>query len=63
MNSTRIARIDTITVQLPTRREHKWTGLTEPIGRYVLTPPDKDLLFLQPLSVSAPPWNSSTSAS
>lgn len=23
-------------VQLPTRREHKWTGLTEPIGRYVL---------------------------
>lgn len=24
-------------MQLPTRREHKWTGLTEPIGRYVLT--------------------------
>jgi muconate cycloisomerase len=23
-------------VQLPTRREHKWTGLTEPIGRYLL---------------------------
>ena len=22
-------------VALPTRREHKWTGLTEPIGRYV----------------------------
>lgn len=32
----RIASIDTILVQLPTRREHKWTGLTEPIGRYVL---------------------------
>ena len=23
-------------VQLPTRREHKWAGLSEPIGRYVL---------------------------
>lgn len=23
-------------VQIPTRREHKWTGLTEPIGRYLL---------------------------
>lgn len=31
-----ITSIDTILVQLPTRREHKWTGLTEPIGRYVL---------------------------
>lgn len=31
-----IATIETILVQLPTRREHKWTGLTEPIGRYVL---------------------------
>jgi muconate cycloisomerase len=37
LNITRIASVDTITVQLPTRREHKWTGLTEPIGRYVLT--------------------------
>jgi muconate cycloisomerase len=37
LNSTRIARIDSIIVELPTRREHKWTGLTEPIGRYVLT--------------------------
>ena len=36
-NSTRIAQIDTIIVELPTRREHKWTGLTEPIGRYMLT--------------------------
>ena len=32
-----IASVTTLVVQLPTRREHKWTGLTEPIGRYVLT--------------------------
>ncbi len=32
----KIIDIHTLTVQLPTRREHKWTGLTEPIGRYVL---------------------------
>src|SRR5689334_18811675 len=31
-----IRSIETVLVQLPTRREHKWTGLTEPIGRYVL---------------------------
>ncbi len=31
-----IASIETVPVELPTRREHKWTGLTEPIGRYVL---------------------------
>lgn len=31
-----IAAIETLIVQLPTRRTHKWTGLTEPIGRYVL---------------------------
>ena len=31
-----IAGIETVLVQLPTRREHKWAGLTEPIGRYVL---------------------------
>ncbi|WP_149536780.1 mandelate racemase/muconate lactonizing enzyme family protein [Siccirubricoccus phaeus] len=31
-----ITTIETILIQLPTRREHKWTGLTEPIGRYVL---------------------------
>ena len=31
-----IAEIEIIHVQLPTRREHKWTGLTEPIGGYVL---------------------------
>lgn len=33
---SRIAAISTVIVQLPTRREHKWTGLTEPIGRYIL---------------------------
>ena len=32
-----IRSIDTLLVQLPTRREHKWTGLTESIGRYLLT--------------------------
>lgn len=31
-----IASVSTVLVQLPTRREHKWTGLTEPIGRYIL---------------------------
>lgn len=31
-----IASLATLIVQLPTRREHKWTGLTEPIGRYIL---------------------------
>ena len=34
---SRIASLETVVVQLPTRREHKWTGLTEPIGRYILT--------------------------
>lgn len=31
-----ITSVSTVVVQLPTRREHKWTGLTEPIGRYLL---------------------------
>jgi muconate cycloisomerase len=31
-----IARIALHHVALPTRREHKWTGLTEPIGGYLL---------------------------
>lgn len=31
-----LAKIETVAVQLPTRRVHKWTGLTEPIGRYLL---------------------------
>lgn len=34
---SRIVSVETMLVQLPTRREHKWTGPTEPIGRYVLT--------------------------
>ena len=33
---TAIAKIETILVRLPTRRMHKWTGLTEPIGQYLL---------------------------
>jgi muconate cycloisomerase len=31
-----IAAIELHQIALPTRREHKWTGLTEPIGGYVL---------------------------
>lgn len=31
-----IAAIETRLVRLPTRRVHKWTGLTEPIGQYLL---------------------------
>ncbi|MVA99030.1 mandelate racemase [Nitratireductor sp. CAU 1489] len=31
-----IAAIETVLVRLPTRRVHKWTGLTEPIGQYLL---------------------------
>ncbi|MBJ3776734.1 mandelate racemase/muconate lactonizing enzyme family protein [Acuticoccus mangrovi] len=31
-----IASIETMLVRLPTRRVHKWTGLTEPIGQYLL---------------------------
>ncbi|BCH30769.1 cycloisomerase [Mesorhizobium sp. L-8-10] len=31
-----IKSIETLIVQLPTRREHKWAGLTEVIGRYVM---------------------------
>src|SRR5215217_8708954 len=31
-----IAKIELHHVTLPTRREHKWTGLTEAIGGYVL---------------------------
>jgi muconate cycloisomerase len=31
-----IASIELHRIALPTRREHKWTGLTEPIGGYVL---------------------------
>jgi muconate cycloisomerase len=31
-----IRTIETFVVRLPTRRVHQWTGLTEPIGRYLL---------------------------
>ena len=37
MTEAPIASIELCHVALPTRREHKWTGLTEPIGGYVLT--------------------------
>lgn len=37
MTPTKVTSIEVITVCLPPRREHKWTGLTEPIGCYVLT--------------------------
>src|SRR5436190_23483976 len=33
---SKIQSVETMVVALPTRREHKWTGLTESIGRYVL---------------------------
>lgn len=33
---SRIVDIDIFHVALPTRREHRWTGLTEPIGGYIL---------------------------
>ena len=36
MSDAPIAAIALHHVALPTRREHKWTGLTEPIGGYVL---------------------------
>jgi muconate cycloisomerase len=36
MTDSPIANIVLHHVALPTRREHKWTGLTEPIGGYVL---------------------------
>ncbi|MCC6775911.1 MAG: mandelate racemase [Hyphomicrobiales bacterium] len=36
MADSPIAAIELHHVALPTRREHKWTGLTEPIGGYVL---------------------------
>lgn len=39
---SRIKSIETVLVQLPTRREHKWTGLTEPIGRYILVRMEDD---------------------
>ena len=36
ISPTEIRSVETLVVALPTRREHKWTGFTETIGRYVL---------------------------
>ncbi len=36
MSESPIASIELLHVGLPTRREHKWTGLQEPIGGYVI---------------------------
>jgi muconate cycloisomerase len=36
MSQSPIAGIELFHVRLPTRREHKWTGLQEPIGGYVI---------------------------
>ena len=36
MTDAVIERIELISVALPRRREHKWTGATEPIGSYLL---------------------------
>src|SRR4030081_82285 len=36
MSDQPIAAIELHHIALPTRRDHKWTGLTEPIGGYVL---------------------------
>ena len=37
-----IKKIEVIHVNLPTRREHKWTGLTESIGGYILVRMESD---------------------
>ena len=36
MSESPIAGIELFQISLPTRREHKWTGLQEPIGGYVI---------------------------
>jgi muconate cycloisomerase len=36
ISGSTIRSVETLVVALPTRREHKWTGLTESIGRYAL---------------------------
>ena len=36
MSDAAIEKIELIPVALPRRREHKWTGATEPIGAYLL---------------------------
>ena len=50
-----IAKIELHHIALPTRREHKWTGLTEPIGGYVLvkmTDATKHALSRRPLHMN-----------
>src|SRR5258705_5876005 len=42
MTERPIAAIETYHISLPTRREHKWTGLTEPIGGYILVKISED---------------------
>ena len=36
ISGSTIRSVETLVVAVPTRREHKWTGLTESIGRYAL---------------------------
>ena len=36
MSDSPIAAVELFHVALPPRREHRWTGLTQPIGGYVL---------------------------
>jgi muconate cycloisomerase len=36
MSESPIERVELVHVVLPPRREHKWTGATEPIGGYLL---------------------------
>lgn len=36
MTDSAITAVTLVEVALPTRREHRWTGLTEPIGQYML---------------------------
>ena len=36
MSNSVIERVELLNVALPPRREHKWTGATEPIGGYLL---------------------------
>lgn len=38
----KIERIETIPIQLPTRRVHQWTGLTTPVGTYVIVKVETD---------------------
>ena len=42
MSDSAIRSVQTIRIALPTRRVHKWTGLSEPIGAYVLVRMEDD---------------------